>query len=83
MCLETASLSPSIFVTVEQSFGECDPAESPIIQCFFNWFHQAGVCSKNTGKSHAQTIQTVGFSAVQTSAEFRSPFLWSNDRRRV
>ena len=72
---EVASLSPQYFCHRRiVRFGECDPAESPIIQSS-QWFHQAmEVCfEEHLGVSYAQIIETVGFPAVQTSAEFRSP----------
>ena len=42
---------------------------------FFNWFHQAmeACFEEYLGVSYAQMIETIGFPAVQTSAEFRTP----------
>mgnify|MGYP001998779179 CR=1 FL=1 len=56
-------------------FGECDPAGVAYYPQFFDWFHQAmEACFEEYLEiSYAQMIETVGFPAVQTSAEFRSP----------
>ena len=73
---EVASLSPQYFCHRRiVRFGECDPAGVAYYPEFFNWFHQAmEVCfEEHLGVSYAQIIETVGFPAVQTSAEFRSP----------
>lgn len=56
-------------------FGECDPAGVAYYPEFFNWFHQAmEACFEDyLGVSYAEMIETIGFPAVQTSAEFRRP----------
>ena len=72
----TSSLSPRYFChprTVR--FGECDPAGVAYYPEFFNWFHQAmeACFEEYLGVPYAQMIETIGFPAVQTSAEFRKP----------
>ena len=56
-------------------FGECDPAGVAYYPEFFNWFHQAmEACFEDyLGVPYAEMIETIGFPAVQTSAEFRTP----------
>ena len=56
-------------------FGECDPAGVAYYPEFFNWFHQAmeACFEEYLGVSYAEVIETIGFPAVQTSAEFRTP----------
>ena len=56
-------------------FGECDPAGVAYYPEFFNWFHQAmEACFEDyLGVSYAEMIETIGFPAIQTSAEFRMP----------
>ena len=73
---ETASLSPQYFCHHRiVRFGECDPAGVAYYPEFFNWFHQAmeACFEEYLEVPYAQIIETVGFPAVQTSAEFRSP----------
>jgi 4-hydroxybenzoyl-CoA thioesterase len=56
-------------------FGECDPAGVAYYPEFFNWFHQAmEACFEDYLEiPYAEMIETIGFPAVQTSAEFRKP----------
>ncbi len=56
-------------------FGECDPAGVAYYPEFFNWFHQAmeAFFEERLKVSYAKIIQTTGFPAVHTSAEFRKP----------
>lgn len=56
-------------------FGECDPAGVAYYPEFFNWFHQAmeACFEEYLGTPYAEMIEKIGFPAVQTSAEFRSP----------
>ena len=56
-------------------FGECDPAGVAYYPEFFNWFHQAmeACFEEYLGIPYAEMIETIGFPAVQTSAEFRLP----------
>ena len=71
-----SSLSPQYFRHCRiVRFGECDPAGAAYYPEFFNWFHQAmeACFEEYLGIPYAQMIETVGFPAVQTSAEFRSP----------
>ena len=72
----TSSLSPQYFCHHRiVRFGECDPAGVAYYPEFFNWFHQAmeACFEEYLGVPYAQMIETIGFPAVQTSAEFRKP----------
>lgn len=53
-------------------FGECDPAQVVYYPVFFNWFHETMEIwfEEALGASYAQTIQKIGFPAVETHAQY-------------
>ncbi len=56
-------------------FGECDPAGVVYFPVFFDWFHQAmeSWFDAALGIPYAEVLQTIGFPAVHTEADFRRP----------
>ncbi|MFT5683288.1 MAG: 4-hydroxybenzoyl-CoA thioesterase [Myxococcota bacterium] len=56
-------------------FGECDPAGVVYFPIFFDWFHQAmeSWFDVALGTPYAEILQTLGFPAVHTEADFRRP----------
>jgi len=56
-------------------FGECDPAGVVYYPVFFHWFHELMECwfERHLGRSYAECVQTIGFPAKETKAEFFRP----------
>ncbi len=56
-------------------FGDCDPAGIVYFPRFFDWFHQAMETwfAERLGRDYAEVVQTVGFPAVHTEADFKRP----------
>jgi 4-hydroxybenzoyl-CoA thioesterase len=56
-------------------FGECDPAGVVYFPVFFDWFHQAmeSWFAEALATPYAEVLQTIGFPAVHTEADFRRP----------
>ena len=56
-------------------FGECDPAGVVYYPVFFNWFHEAMEAwfEEELGASYGSVIQSTGFPAKSTSAQFFKP----------
>jgi len=56
-------------------FGDCDPAGIVYFPRFFDWFHLAMETwfSECLGHAYAEVVQTVGFPAVHTEADFKAP----------
>ena len=56
-------------------FGECDPAGVVYFPVFFDWFHQAmeSWFEEALQRPYADVLQTLGFPAVHTEADFRAP----------
>ena len=56
-------------------FGECDPAGVVYFPVFFDWFHQAmeGWFEAALGIPYGEVLQTIGFPAVHTEADFKRP----------
>jgi 4-hydroxybenzoyl-CoA thioesterase len=57
------------------TFGECDPAGVVYYPVFFDWFHQAMEAwfAQALRQPYAEVLQTVGFPAARTGADFRRP----------
>ena len=56
-------------------FGECDPAGVVYYPVFFHWFHELMEewFEQELGMSYAQCVQSCGFPAKETKAEFFRP----------
>ncbi|MEC7984044.1 MAG: thioesterase family protein [Myxococcota bacterium] len=56
-------------------FGECDPAGAVYYPVFFNWFHELMECwfEDALGLPYRECLQTMGFPAKETGAEFFKP----------